>query len=215
MNYILSALIDFIFPPICMNCEKIGKQYLCDECRNLFDSEFDPKKHTLNGGNGYIDEVFSLFSYKESHISKLLIEMKHERLTDYYNALLPYIKDGMKKSGYIEKSDFITFCPRSRFNKNKYGFDQSEDIAKIISEEFDIPFENVIKRFPISFTQHRFNAKMRRWNVKNTFSTNERFDGMNVIVFDDIVTTGSTTEAIAKVLKKNGAMKVFVFSIAH
>lgn len=200
---------------MCASCGKTEEAPLCAECRRKFDEAYIGTKAILKKGNGFIDEFFYLFPYSFKNISALLIDIKRNNIEDAYNALIPYIKKGLKKCGFIDKCDFITFSPRSIINGTRYGFDQAEEFAKIISEIAELPLKKSIKRRKLSFSQHNLSSKMREVNVRKAFDAIGRFDGQNILLIDDIVTTGATANEAARILKSRGAMKVFVFSMAH
>ncbi|MBE6714555.1 MAG: ComF family protein [Ruminococcaceae bacterium] len=109
----------------------------------------------------------------------------------------------------------ITYPPRSKSSLKKYGFDQAKDLAEMISHytgmEVSHAFDNIGKR-----TQKSLGARERRINAAKSYRLKKSFkpEG-NYVVVDDVITTGSTVNSVATILKENGAQKVFPLCIAR
>lgn len=110
-----------------------------------------------------------------------------------------------------------TFPPRSAKGYRKYGFDQGEEIARILAEELGMPFRAMFVKRSGSEQKKAENTEKRRENMEKSLfikpSACEK--GMKVLLFDDIITTGSTMLRAAELLYKNGAECVFPVSYAR
>lgn len=104
--------------------------------------------------------------------------------------------------------NFDLICAVPPFKKRSY--DHSGYIAKKISHRLNIPFLNdlliCVKK---SKRQHKSSIKERLSNVDNKYTVNCRVDGMNILLIDDIKTTGATMDECAKVLLFAGAKNVY------
>jgi len=209
------ALIDLFYPPACAACGAPGYDLLCPECRGKMEEAFSPKKFLCTGGNGFADEMICLFPYQNRIVQQQLLVMKREVYDNNYDVFLRYLDRADKVLEGIAKCDFITFCPRSSLNRRRYGFDQSQELAKRLSHHLGIPLRTPLSRRGFSFTQHRMTGKDRWRNVNEKFVCRERLEGESILLVDDIVTTGATACEAARILKKSGAMKITVFSLAH
>ncbi len=98
----------------------------------------------------------------------------------------------------------------------KRGFNQSALIAKTISKELNIPIDlKSCHRIRNTLQQTGFNKKQRRKNIRNAFSVNGNFSAKHVAILDDVVTTGSTVNEMARVLQKAGAETIEVWACAR
>ncbi len=110
----------------------------------------------------------------------------------------------------------ITYPPRSRVEKTKYGFDQSRDLARLISQYTGMKVVNCFNRKGNEM-QKNLSAAERKFNADNTYFLKKNVDVSNrsFIIVDDVVTTGSTVNACAALLMNGGASNVFPISIAR
>ena len=96
------------------------------------------------------------------------------------------------------------------------GFNQSGLIAETLSGMFNIKVthRHLIRTRPTG-DQKRLSAAERKRNVAGAFSLRQPFNGERIILVDDVITTGATTEEMAKCLRLGGAGSVSVVSLAH
>jgi ComF family protein len=106
--------------------------------------------------------------------------------------------------------------PLSDKKKKKRGFNQSEEIAKVISEATKIENDfNCIIKIKDNKSQTELTKKERFENVKNTFKIVKNVKNKNILLLDDVYTTGATMEECAKSLKESGASKVWGVTVAR
>ncbi|MCK5021037.1 MAG: ComF family protein, partial [Candidatus Peribacteraceae bacterium] len=109
-------------------------------------------------------------------------------------------------------------CPVPLHWSRKYwrGFNQAEVLAEKISSEINLPVINLLKRIrPTGFQSHR-NREERLLALNGAFKyILENHPPANIILIDDLATTGATLDECAKVLKKVGARRVEGWVIAH
>ena len=106
--------------------------------------------------------------------------------------------------------------PLHRVKKRERGFNQVETIARILSSHMNIRIEeNLLRRVKMTDSQTHLSRSKRISNVKNAFiCTREILKGCYLLV-DDVMTTGSTANACAKVLLDNGASSIEVLTITR
>jgi ComF family protein len=97
------------------------------------------------------------------------------------------------------------------------GFNQSELLAKVLSKRTGIPVVNALRRRKSTTPQAGLTRAQRRTNVAGAFEADqrERIDGRHVLLIDDVLTTGATASACAAVLKRAGARRVTVLTLAR
>ena len=124
--------------------------------------------------------------------------------------------------GMIEKRmeddiDLITWVPLSKRKLRRRGYDQAELVAKELSKIMGIPLVCTLKKIRNNKSQHTIkNEAQRRANVIGAYESIEDIDiwNKNVLLVDDVLTTGSTLSECARTLKVAGVNEVFVATIA-
>jgi ComF family protein len=118
----------------------------------------------------------------------------------------------------LRQADFIMFVPLSIIRRGKRGYNQTYFLAKHISKTINKPIiENVLFRKKITKAQFSLSKQEREENIKGSFYAIKSclILKKKILLIDDIATTCATASACAKELKKAGAKKVFVLTIAR
>ena len=220
-------IIDILFPRICVGCRKEG-EYICDDCK-LFISEsrlicpvcqkasFDGEKHLHCLGKYELDSLISIWDY-EGIVKKLLLKIKYKGV---FHAIEELIKKAFEiREPFIPEGTKITFVPMFKKKEKQRGFNQAKLIAQKVGEitqKGSLPLLEKIKDTP---SQTELDIKERLENVKGTFGLlKEVFNSElpeNILLVDDIWTTGSTMKECCKVLKKSGKVKrIWGFTLAR
>ncbi len=205
----------FLYPPKCAACGTVGYYGLCPECAASLEDAFQPKKFIAAEGNGFADAMFCLFTYQNPVVKTLLYQWKQRNYRDFPDIFRPYVCRFIKKKLLPEKIHKIAYLPRRPYTRYKMGFDQAEKITLLFSRALDFPAENLLRRRGYVKIQHKQKYAQREKNVHNTFRSTAEFAGETILLIDDIVTTGATAREAARMLKKSGAMKVYILSLAH
>lgn len=115
------------------------------------------------------------------------------------------------------KIDYITPVPLHHLKKADRGYNQSFYIAKGLSKGLTIPIsEGFIKRKKYTKSQTTMSLKERQENIEEAFKAkrNLTLKDKNILLIDDVITTGSTIGECGKVLLSAGANKVYAASVA-
>jgi len=110
--------------------------------------------------------------------------------------------------------------PLNKKRSNWRGFNQTELLGRMIASSFGWKFSsNLLLRKKFTKPQAGLGKKERRKNVKDAFAINPQFakiknDNLEVVIFDDVFTTGSTLKEACKVLKRNGFKTVWGLVLA-
>lgn len=235
---VLDLVLDFIYPEniSCILCnkpiKKINTYSLCKDCFKelnfIQDGCIKCGKpiiyHSLEkldicgcsycfNKSFYFDKAISCIEY--SDISKsMILGFKYKNKT----YMAKYISNIMKEKLDLEniKFDYITFVPLHKKRMRKRGFNQSEKIAKELGKLIDIPILDCIYRKSNTNRLYNLNRKERKIELKNAFLVKENINyvnGKNILLIDDIFTTGSTVNEISKLLKLNNVNKIFVMTL--
>jgi len=136
-----------------------------------------------------------------------------ERLVE---TLAGLILNMLEKDGIMNKGDLVLVpVPLSRARKRERGYNQSEILARYISERTAIPVDtSLLKKTRNARPQSELDRRERLVNLKGAFRA-EGSSGLNVLLIDDIYTTGSTVREAAYALKADGAASVVVATVAR
>ena len=207
----IDKILDVIFPKVCVDCGKQGEGIICTSCFfNLHLINQIKKEYRKN-----YDYLVYLSKYKDEMRSKLLKFKFYDSayLSEYFTELLIRSEN---ICNFLKKFDLIIPVPMYKDKKLRRGYNQTELITKNFSNKIGIKYDmNVLKRVKSGTTQSLLNKDDRIKNVANVFDIeNEwKIKDKNIILFDDIFTTGATVEVCSKIIKKAGAKKVCVLVI--
>ena len=96
------------------------------------------------------------------------------------------------------------------------GFNQAVELARIIAKQLNIPLDySLCQRDKATPFQSGLSAKQRKQNLKNAFSVTKMHSYKHVAIFDDVVTTGTTVNELARQLKQSGVETIEVWAIAR
>lgn len=213
MNFINSAL-DYFFPPICGMCGEINENYICNNC---YENIKKIKKCVINEyNNRNFSKHLYIFKY-EGIIRNKIIEYKFEDKGYLYKMFAKIILSDKKTCNFIKKYDVIIPVPISKKRKKKRGYNQSELVANEIAQKLnqDIWTDIIIKKKD-NKPQSELNKLERIKNVEDIYEINKPIEVKNkkVLLLDDIYTTGSTVNEIARKLKQNQIREIGVITLA-
>lgn len=106
--------------------------------------------------------------------------------------------------------DAICYVPDSHQNRRRKGYYSAKELAKALADIMELPLcEDILIQVKPSRPQHSLGYKERLKNVKGIYKAGGDLKGKNIIVVDDIKTTGATINECGRMLKKAKANKVF------
>lgn len=112
--------------------------------------------------------------------------------------------------------DLIVPIPLHRIQLRSRGFNQSLELADVVSGRLGIPVNHQICcRVKNTSAQKSLSAKDRKTNMSGAFAVTGPVAGMRIALVDDVMTTGSTVEALAQLLYRSGAVDVQVWVVAR
>lgn len=184
------GLLDLIFPKACLECGKEGK-YICDRCLG---------KVQLRGWYG---KTYSIFKY-EGVIRKAILTLKYKYSTEIAKELAQICAQKLHSLN-LPKSTILVPIPLHWYKKNLRGFNQSEEIGKIVAKEMEWKFiPDLLLKKKATPSQVELSGHARRKNVSGVFTVNSKYDLSalgSILIFDDVYTTGSTLKEAMKSLE--------------
>ncbi len=203
----LSALLYPVRCPVCGDFIEYGEDF-CSECK----SKFTPNR--LDFHIAHVKKFVAPFEYN-AEISPAVMLMKDGIFGNAPHALGKAAASKIQEYGINENIDLIIPVPLHKKDLKRRGANQSLLIAKEIGKILGIPVEkNIVVKTLITKHQKDLSRKMRLINLKNAFSITDKAAILNrrILIIDDVCTTGSTFEEIAKLLTENGAAEIYCAS---
>ena len=224
LQRIFSNILNFALPNTCISCQaNIGAQekYLCKVCLGKLEpyNENHPWKEELIAG-GTIDNSLSAFWFREgTPIQTLLHSMKYSKMKGVGIFLGNELGKLIGQHANM-RFDYILPVPLHKAKFRDRTYNQSEFIAKGISDILNAEVINdLLIRTRFTGTQTRLTKSERKENVSGAFEVNPKHADVirnkNMILVDDVITTGATILECASALKKASAGRVWVCSAAY
>ncbi len=232
----LGQILNLLFPPQCLNCDvrvpthgtlclscwqkiQFISDPMCDCCGLPFDYDIGNKAlcaQCMQKLPPYA-HIRSVFRYDENS-RKLITRFKysdHTQFANIYGAWLAKAGENL-----LADTDIIIPVPLHYFRFVQRHFNQSALLAGFLSKKSGIKaIPDALKRNRHTTPQTGLNRSQREKNVKGAFVINLRYKatikGKNILLIDDVMTTGSTIEQCTKTLLKAGAMKVNILTLAR
>ena len=195
-------ILDIIFPPVCGFCGEKNYGYLCKECESKIRKNSTSRKEKVKGK--YFSEKISLFSYK-GEIRNKILGYKFSGKSYMYKTFVKIILNDKKIYDILKSCDIITNVPIHKKRKNERGYDQSELIAKEIAQNIkNLKFAKILIKVRNIEKQSLLDKKERANNIKNAYEiiNEEIICNKKIILFDDVYTSGATTNECARMLKR-------------
>ena len=215
LGKILDTLIYIIFPPICPVCHEIVDERgdICATClEKILHIDFYPKPPAQ------IEKVMRITKYRGG-TQKLLSKIKFENSLStlpVMKKILENISDDETVKDFLKNVDVAVFVPLHAERLKERGYNQVELIFSDWLTAQEIPIENILIRTKKTVHLFDLNPAERKKVLSGAFETVEGADvaGKNILILDDIYTTGATVTECAETLKKIGAAQVKVLAFA-
>lgn len=233
----IKAALDFIFPPLCHICRSFipdaGQIHICTDCRENLPRVVSPLcllcgiPFVASGDDHTCGRCLTEPPYFESARAQLLYEGPARDLIHHFKynhkthlrrplALLALEGQGDYISG--KAPEILIPVPLHSSRLRSRGFNQAVLLGELFSSGMALPMlVDGLSRTRPTRPQIDLSAEERRNNVKGAFAVNRpaAVTGKRILLLDDVVTTGSTVNECARVLKKAGAAAITVITIAR
>lgn len=226
MNY--GILAELLFPTRCAGCGEYAGRPLCSECTASLPRIKGPVcalcgRPTLYEVNGCrecrgrvkdIDATMALAVYEEP-LRSAIHKLKYgngRRLAPLLGAMA-----AVRLAPLLRKGDpLLTYVPMHRLKKRAKGYDHAELLAEGVARALGLSVAGLLERTRLTKAQSSLTHERRRVNVKGAFAVIEKeLGGIDVILVDDVLTTGYTLSECAGVLRRAGAGKITACILAR
>ena len=232
---IKEKVLDVLFPRWCVECKKEGA-YLCEQC-HVFVSEsaficpvcekqsFLGETHAQCVSRYGLDGFVSFWEY-EGVIRELIHAIKYQGTHDAVRELAEKGKELMESDlhrfrsflEFVAREDTaISFVPMHRSKERRRGFNQAQFIAQELGTVFSKTAHSFLEKIKDTLSQTDLTREQRLQNIRGSFaySTWLRNQITQVVLVDDVWTTGATMRECCRILKKAGVEKVWGFTLAR
>ncbi|RLD19421.1 MAG: ComF family protein [Bacteroidetes bacterium] len=221
MKKVLQDFVDLVFPNCCPGCDQplvSGEKYICTSC-DLDLPLFDAKEDILSyfAGRLELSEARAYLKFYSAGIAqKLLHHIKYKGDQDLGEFLGTMFINHLNRDGVFSNIDVIIPVPLHKSKLRSRGYNQSEVLAKGMAEVLHITVDSTsVIRVRKSETQTRKDRAQRWQNVSGIFNVEGKaLEGKNVLLVDDVITTGATLEACGEVILAAGAGSLSIAALA-
>ncbi len=224
-----------IYPPACIACGTRlwdDKQFVCDFCLHelerlrapLCERCGTPVEQPVDSCPScslveiHYDKARSIFSFRDDKVRSLIHALKYHYVRSLEKPLGQLLYPGYEL--YYKKTpiDFILPVPLHKQRMREREFNQSALLARQLGMLANIECrENIVKREKRTSPQTNLKLKERQHNLAGAFKVNFPNDikHKNILIIDDVFTTGVTVNELCSVLYKNGAGNLYVLTLAR
>lgn len=214
------VFLEVLFPPVCLNCRAYLPQeeradLLCSPCLGgikLYSNIFYPEPRfsllaLASYENAALRELLHYFKYNGFLACQAPLEKLVLKWLEINRPLIPNI---------LTPNSCLVPIPLHKSRLRKRGFNQAELVAQILSRHLGLTVEKkLLERVRDTKSQTKMqNAKERQENVKNSFRLKGEPQSENIILVDDIFTSGSTMMEAVKTCRQAGIKEVKAFVVA-
>ena len=224
-----------IYPPKCGICGKLDKNFLCKKCEIMLKKELKNQTKDNNNfkNNVNLDEqprffieeknnqqyfIQHIYFFKyEGIIRKIILDYKFNEKSYLYKTIVNFLLKDKKIFEILKFYDIIIPVPTSKKRKRERGYNQSLLIAREISNLTGIPYtDNCLFKIKNIIEQSKLNKEDRMQNVQGVYELKNKkiLENKNILLIDDIYTTGSTVKECCKTLKLAEIKEIGVLTIA-
>ena len=211
---LFDPLFSFVFPELCVVCNALLKEdetYLCASChtklipldkRYLQEIKEEIQTH-------FFDELYIIYEF-DPIFQTLIHLLKYQRFMGISKVFADALQTRIKN-----QYDCISAVPLNAVRIRERGYNQSALIAENLAKKSGSQFNpDIIVRIKNTPSQTKLNRGQRIKNMQNAFICHEDLKGQRILLIDDVITTGSTLNACAQVLKAAGAKRVDIGALA-
>ncbi|MBT8301174.1 MAG: ComF family protein [Maribacter sp.] len=226
LSNILNDIISILLPRVCFGCNarlNRGEYHLCTVCRNqlpLTEYSFNVENAVdrIFFGRNTIKKANSFLFFIENGIVKSLIHhLKYRNQQQIGTMLGDWHGQIIKENNYLDKIDYIIPVPLHPKKMKKRGYNQVSMFGMRLAHHLDAEFlENALVKTANTKTQTK-KGRIGRWqNNRALYILNDplQLENKNILLVDDVITTGATMQICANTLQKAKGVTVYVTSMA-
>jgi ComF family protein len=223
----LNKFLEFVYPTRCVSCGA-GGELLCGECAE----ELAPLArwnclvcgrpavggvtHSVCRSRWAPERFLAAFPYR-GPARRLVQALKYRRLRRVAQIMANFLINELQEVGVeFGPQARVAPIPLSFWRKNSRGFNQAELLARELAKGLGLEFRpELLRKVRDTSSQVSLTRPERKANVRGVFAVSGKLSGEDILLVDDVVTTGATVREAARMLKKAGARQVWVLAFAQ
>ena len=216
-------MLNLIFPALCENCKNLfnfkNQNFFCENC--LKEIKYSQTIYCKSCGAGTLqcEKCLKQKFYKDIHVftnysgcmKKVITTYKFDKIKNLSKTIAKIIEKDFLE--YLEEKEIDTILPVP-LHKSTYkerGFNHLTEILKNLIPSYLIN-EDLIKEKNTKF-QMELSKDERSINLKNAFKLKNKLKAENILIFDDVLTTGSTIMEIYSIVNKENIKNIYSYII--
>jgi len=223
-----NVVLDLVYPPRCPGCGAMGKLF-CDTCRAMVEPVYPPVCRLCGapGVSGLCPacrrtptslEGIVAAAYFSGPLRDAIHSLKYQGNRALAAPLSAYLLEAWQRAWPASSPtpDLIVPVPLHGRRLAERGYNQSALLARAVGRARAVPLaERAVSRLRDTPSQTGLDPAARRRNVSGAFACQGNVTGREVVLVDDVCTTGATLEACAVALKAGGATRVWALTVAR
>lgn len=207
-------LLRFLFPPKCILCHKLLTDLetdLCHSCRENAPEVIREKRNFE-----FIAHWTALWYYKDN-VRDSIHRYKFNNVRSYAEPYARLLALKLLNTEFLDSIHVITWAPVSFLRRFRRGYDQAQLLANALSKELEIPSVQLLKKRRHTGAQSLLkDPAARRANIHGAYCAVNPHEirDRNILLVDDVLTTGATSNECARILQTAGAKSVCLATIA-
>ena len=224
MSKVWDAVLTAFFPHHCFLCDEVlpKEQLLCAECREHAPYILPPICDHCGRGvdvcicGGHSHSYARCVSpfYHDGLVQSSILRLKTRYDTDVAEGFATEMAELVRREYGGIPFDLITSVPLHRKDLRQRGFDQAAGLAQALARIMQRPYVPTLTKLTHTEPQKELTAIRRKGNLLGVFDVTADVAGRTILLVDDVITTGSTLDECAKMLKIYGAEEVYAITAA-
>jgi competence protein ComFC len=232
----LRAIASLLYPPVCAICRANVRagEHLCDQCEakvvrivapfcqkcsEPFEGAISHEFTCANCTHRTIHFEAAVAAYRSRGIVRQIIhDFKYGHQIFLRQLVVRWLRAALDDPRLRDcRFDIIVPVPLHPTRQRERGFNQASLLAELLSAEISIPSKPLLERIRYTTTQTALDRAERMENLHNAFRLRKKTNvrSLQVLLIDDVLTTGSTLSECARILKRAGAISVHAATAAR
>lgn len=183
-------------------------------CRGCYNTLSKTSLSLPYQGTRSIAYIMAPYEYTGA-LRQVILDFKFKNCHAYASLFAEMMREYVASYGIWEDFDYVIPVPLHESRLRERGYNQSELLAAYIAEQTGVPMRtDLLRRNRATKRQSSLKRYDRVLNVRGAFECETDITGRNIILFDDICTTGNTLQACAEALKSAGAENICALTLA-
>lgn len=214
----LTNIFHTLIPKTCIQCGSLleeDEKLLCASCKDLLPFDNFLNQEYFAPLTPYAKEIFVFSKYQ--YCNDIIKKFKFSGFIHIGKKFAESFADRLQQESWIDNIDCIVPVPLHKVELRNRGFNQCDIIADVLGKKLNLPVvKNNLVKLHHTKAQHNLSAHERYNNLKNNFALKDIsiFQGKNILLLDDVITTCSTLQAVCQTFNKVEGINLYVCAMA-